>query len=360
MSNKRGLHKWRFVMPESSMASIPKRTPHSPSSHSSAPSTPASVEIEEPRVEARTISWSSTMTRYAVQIITLLSFISGCVYHVSKNLNSYFPNIHFHIPPRILLYMCYLSHILCTMRMFLLLDGPQACDGDCVLQPPAASSYMDRVQQQQQQLTENALDYALALRGGAVLMDLTSDTAGITPLSQWQRWLGYVSSFPDYADKAPPLAVLEQEIHVGYCWAFLGPRGHIAFALSEPIVVTDFTIFYANPNELTTKELQQAPKIIQLWALSAPKSSQNVVQQKQIPWKHFAQTNRKPLQLGFSNSFELLANVSFTLQQGTKQTFSVEAPTKSLTTVVVIEVLDNWGSETTCLYRIAIHGKIPS
>ncbi|KAJ3899522.1 SUN domain-containing protein, partial [Lentinula edodes] len=123
----------------------------------------------------------------------------------------------------------------------------------------------------------------------------------------------------------------------GYCWAFLGPRGHIAFALSEPIVVTDFTIFYANPDELTTKELQQAPKIIQLWALSAPKSPQDVVQQKL-----------------------LLANVSFTLQQGTKQTFSVESPTESLTTVVVIEVLDNWGSETTCLYRIAIHGQIPS
>ncbi|KAJ3872964.1 hypothetical protein F5051DRAFT_140526 [Lentinula edodes] len=300
------------------------------------------------------------MTRYAVQIITLLSFISGCVYHVSKNLNSYFPSVHFHIPPRFLLYMCYISHILCTMRMFILLDGSQACDGDCFFQPPAPSLPMDRAQQQRQKLTENALDYVLALRGGAVLMDLTSDTAGFTPLSQWQRLLSLVFSFPDYADKAPPLAVLEQEVHVGYCWAFLGPRGHIALALSESIVVTDFTIFYANPNELTTKELRQAPKIIQLWALAAPNSSQDAVQQKLIHWKHFSSTNRKPLQLGFSNSFELLANVSFTLQQGTKQTFSVETPTQSPTTVVVVEVLDNWGSEATCLYRIAIHGHIPS
>ncbi|KAJ3899553.1 hypothetical protein F5879DRAFT_810736 [Lentinula edodes] len=205
-------------------------------------------------------------------------------------------------------------------------------------------------------ISESGLDYALALRGGAVVVELTSETMGIAPLSGWERWLSYVSIYPD-SDRAPPLAVLEQDIHVGYCWAFSGRHGHIALALLQAIIVTDFTIFYPSSAELTSNELQQVPKAIQLWALVADEFLSDSLQSTVVHWSNFSKKNRKPSPLRDDQSFELLANISYSLDQGIKQTFSVDMQAvATATTIVVVQVLDNWGSDVTCLYRIAVHG----
>ncbi|KAJ3884299.1 hypothetical protein GG344DRAFT_84247 [Lentinula edodes] len=366
MSDKRGLDKWRFIMDDSSIACIPQNSTSSP--RLPVPNQPSQSILPAPEIAPSTQrgpssqsptrigAWYELMAPYAIRVTTILTFVIASSIHLMQTMSGSFPGFQFHLPPRLLLIMCYFLHFLCTVRMFLHLESSRACDGDCLLQPFTTSVSVSQARSLPS--TENALDYALALRGGAVLMELTSDTLGIAPLSGWRHWLGYESIHQDYPDKAPPLAVLEQDVHVGYCWAFSGSHGHIALALSDAIVVTDFTIFYPHPAELTTNELRQAPKVVQLWTLVADGTPVDFGRSA-AHWMRFAERNRKPSRLdGLSDSFYLIANITFAVDQGIKQTFSVNALAGMPIPVVVIEVLDNWGSDITCLYRIAIHGHI--
>ncbi|KAJ3753175.1 hypothetical protein EV360DRAFT_88028 [Lentinula raphanica] len=201
-----------------------------------------------------------------------------------------------------------------------------------------------------------APDYALG-PDGAIVIALTSPT-----------FSGSSSIFEDHSktEKAflyatPPLAVIEEDVRIGRCWRFPGSSGFITIKLAAAIRLTNLTIHYPDHRELPSWKHEQIPKTIKLWALLPPHIDLTpALRQRSTTWDTFDNTGNfvKPFLLEDASTFVEGAMISYDAKQGTMQTFATQYPVPFWTTVVVIDVLDNWGSNTTtCLHRIAIHGE---
>ncbi|KAJ3897760.1 hypothetical protein F5879DRAFT_927582 [Lentinula edodes] len=201
-----------------------------------------------------------------------------------------------------------------------------------------------------------APDFALG-PDGAIVLALTSPTF-FERLSPYE---GHRSVQQDqFYAATPPLAVIEEDVRIGRCWKFAGGAGYVAIKMATPVHVTNISIHYPNHRELTPWRRQEVPKIIRLWALLPPEMDGSLVPHRSTSWELFDQTGLfvKPSALGEASTFIQGAIISYDVSKGTKQTFPADLPTQFLTTIVVVEVLDNWGSNvSTCLHRIAIHGE---
>ncbi|KAJ3963695.1 hypothetical protein EV361DRAFT_756438, partial [Lentinula raphanica] len=112
-------------------------------------------------------------------------------------------------------------------------------------------------------------DYALDRTGGTIVPALTSSTEQYSPSRI--TWLSHLFTrdrerhVPHRA--VPPRSVIEEDVHIGHCWKF-GPQGHIGIRLSEMILLTHFTVYFPDPQQLSAREIKEAPKHIRLWAAS--------------------------------------------------------------------------------------------
>ncbi|KAJ3772645.1 hypothetical protein FB446DRAFT_643136 [Lentinula raphanica] len=203
-------------------------------------------------------------------------------------------------------------------------------------------------------------DYALDRTGGTIVPVLTSSTLQYPPtrLSWLSLLFNQHNHHPSYRP-VPPRSVIEEDVHIGHCWKFSGPKGHIGVRLSEMILLTHFTVYFPDPKHLSTRELKEAPKQIRLWAASAPLSFKNAAEDLSMPlfpsipsWKPF-----KSLPLQEDETFVLVANVVYDISTGSRQKFMIALERRTWTSLVVAEIIDNWGSEVTCLYSLTVHGR---
>ncbi|KAJ3822680.1 hypothetical protein F5880DRAFT_1483634 [Lentinula raphanica] len=199
-------------------------------------------------------------------------------------------------------------------------------------------------------------DFGLAEGGAKVISGLTSPTEGLAPLSYAAGLLAVLRGY----DKTqmhinPPLVVLEEQLSVSNCWKFSGSQGHIAVSLSDTIIWTQFTLHFPDHLDASSSRLEQAPKILIMWAL-VRKSEVEVENVRFLTaWERFVTVKQLVDSSVFNSSSALLevARILYRPSTGGRQTFSTQIPVE--TSIVLIEVVDNWGDPSTCIHRISFH-----
>lgn len=193
--------------------------------------------------------------------------------------------------------------------------------------------------------------------GARVLIELTSPTRG-TKNNNWLR------ESPNGARvyPVPPYVVSDVHMDVGSCWEIEGSAGLLAIILSEPIHISSLRYNNIDPRLVLTASLTKTPRTIALWGL-LPNSS--ITPPAVIKIRHPEHFSSKsmfiPKSAKMKGDFVLLLSTHYDPRGATTdQLFRV--PSDHWTAgimfqVVIVEVLENWGGQTTCLYRLQIHGQ---
>ncbi|KAJ3754341.1 hypothetical protein EV360DRAFT_86925 [Lentinula raphanica] len=199
-------------------------------------------------------------------------------------------------------------------------------------------------------------DFGLAEGGAKVISGLTSPTEGLTSLSYAAGLIAVLRGY----DKTqmhinPPLVVLEEQLSVSNCWRFGGSRGHIAISLSNTIIWTHYTLHFPDHLDASNRKLEQAPKILIMWAL-VMKSEVEVENLRFLTtWERYVTVKQLVDSSLFNSSSALLevARILYNPSNGGEQTFLTQLPVE--TSTVLVEIVDNWGDTSTCLHRISFH-----
>lgn len=226
-------------------------------------------------------------------------------------------------------------------------------------------------------------DYALYSGGASVIPSLTSQTLRVVPNT-------FIGKFFDIGtvDGRPPVTALHHELHIGYCWPFVGEKGQLGIMLAGPVVVEEVTIDHV-PREVAM-DLRSAPRQMEVWGLvegrenlgkyrefmerkkamrdeeriyvedgDGTQGSQQQQQQQDEDddEKYPGSLPRNPL-APYMKIAEFVYNVH---SPHYIQTFPILEEVRELGMdfgVVVLRVESNWGKEEmTCLYRVRVHGQ---
>ncbi|KAI6006110.1 hypothetical protein EDD15DRAFT_2127878, partial [Pisolithus albus] len=193
-------------------------------------------------------------------------------------------------------------------------------------------------------------DYALWRNGGIVLSSLTSSH---TYESWVSRLLGGTGSV---------YTALEDDLQEGSCWRLPGRLGQIAIAFRDIVRVTHIMVDHI-PVGLTNAT-ESAPRKLLLWGMVDGKD--NLVKYHSLR-NSATGTLRELLTArtapGLSRGMPFIPLVRFDYNihaTNHTQLFPIldsVAATGMDFGIVVLEILDNWGGELTCLYRVGIYGE---
>ncbi|KAJ3885157.1 hypothetical protein GG344DRAFT_70780 [Lentinula edodes] len=201
-----------------------------------------------------------------------------------------------------------------------------------------------------------SVDFGLAANGAKVLLALTSHTQGLEDISLLQGINALIRGFDKRQRHInPPGVVLEDHLSVSNCWRFAGSQGHIAIAFSE-VVIWQHIVIHFPYHGLSETMLKQAPKFLLLWALISKEGIQDETHDLVSGWERFVTWNHSldPSKFNSSMAFLEVAKISYDPSAGMQQKFTTQFAVQ--TSIVVVEVLDNWGNPSTCLHRISFHG----
>ncbi|KAJ8095836.1 hypothetical protein PM082_022729 [Marasmius tenuissimus] len=248
------------------------------------------------------------------------------------------------------LHICFAQNIGCTLQQFL------TPSSSCQHFPCDVLNY----RRHDAATALPTLDCALAANGGSILPGFTSRTLGYEEanlgLFDYFHYFfrGY---YPQYARIVPAPIVIDSHVQAGRCWAFRGSAGHIGISLSQPILVTGITFHHPDHRELAPELLAQAPSTVRLWSLQTDTQGAgidaiDVNTNSHVSAKRFSLdvANREP------GSFALLATLSYDPTSPGQRVFYPVTGPRYISSIVVLEVTENWGGDRTCLYRISIHG----
>ncbi|KAK7025512.1 Protein kinase protein rad53 [Paramarasmius palmivorus] len=207
-------------------------------------------------------------------------------------------------------------------------------------------------------LRVNMRDYALNWNGGRIEHGLTSPTFDAPTLSLWGRWLAHARGWtPRHARLVIPESVIDEDLRVGKCWSFSGPKGHVGIILSEYVNITHVSLYSPHHDELSPIQLQQSPRKISIWVFlepgyDIPSNARATVPAVSFRTLDLVHLDSRVLSAG---TFLLVGGIDYDPTRGTRQTFDVGAH-QVTTSVVVLEIHENGGSNRTCLYRTSVHG----
>ncbi|KAI9057523.1 hypothetical protein FKP32DRAFT_1544188, partial [Trametes sanguinea] len=188
-------------------------------------------------------------------------------------------------------------------------------------------------------------DFALHANGGRVLDTLTSTRSGertviATPLH-------------------PPEIALNEDMRIGSCWLIPDAQGQLAIVIPNLVYPTNVTIDHV-PREISL-DIGQAPRRMRLWGLLEDPTNlslyQSIIETVPTPTSVTRPPSSPPLSLGYK--YALLGDFSYDIHAPPVQTFEVDpkiVAARIYFGLVVLEVVDNWGGSSTCLYRVRIHG----
>ncbi|OJT15388.1 SUN domain-containing protein 3 [Trametes pubescens] len=187
-------------------------------------------------------------------------------------------------------------------------------------------------------------DFALRADGGKVVPSLTSS------LVDHARSRGS-------PDALGPDVVIDEDLSIGRCWS-IPVTGQIG--LSSPTLIHPTSISVDHiPKELAA-DIGRAPRRMILWGLVDGLS--NLQRFRSVPTdelKAIANGRTSPT-LSKNHAFVPLASFEYDINADFHvQTFPVHEYVAQLAMdfgVFVVEILDNWGSSDSCLYRVRIHG----
>nr|VWO96512.1 BfmS [Ganoderma boninense] len=183
-------------------------------------------------------------------------------------------------------------------------------------------------------------DYALAADGGSIYPSLTSGP----------------SALPGISKSHPAEVILRDNLQGGRCWTIVGARGQVALRVATRMHPTHITIDQV-PAEVS-EDPRQGPRRMRLWGAVDGNRNQDLYRRYK-PSAPSSIPDGPPVSKGYT--FLHLSDFQYELDAvNNVQTFPVKAQVQDLMMdfgVFVVEVLDNWGSDSTCICRIRLHGR---
>lgn len=169
-----------------------------------------------------------------------------------------------------------------------------------------------------------------------------SDRAGI--LAKLARRLTSVPM------RNPPTAALTKWEEPGDCWcsapdALRKGRAQLAVSLSHPIYPSQVTIEHLPMDAAPAGNISNAPRWVELWV----ETDQPVV--------YRAGYSDNPCQDGPAG-WQCLGRFGYNIHGSNHvQSFYLDATSSVPTRKAMIRVMNNWGADHTCLYRVRLHGE---
>ncbi|XP_041719471.2 SUN domain-containing protein 1 isoform X2 [Coregonus clupeaformis] len=175
-------------------------------------------------------------------------------------------------------------------------------------------------------LADKMPNFALESQGGSIVTSRCSETykTGSAHVS----FLGIPLWFPS---ESPRTVIQGQRVQPGKCWRFHGAQGTMTVALSHPVHVTHVTVEHISAAISATGHIKSAPKDFAVYGMATDREEGT-----------------------------RLGTFMFNQAGDPVQTFKLPN-LNSVYHYVELRILSNWGhQEYTCVYRIRVHGKMPS
>jgi len=188
-------------------------------------------------------------------------------------------------------------------------------------------------------------DFAYLGGGGRVLPSLTMPPA----MYQENSWS------PLRSPQNSPSISITQSLEMNSCWRFKGSSGQIGIILAELLLVTHITIDHI-PKDFTSN-IDQAPRNVTVWGVVD--GEENYLKASLLV-NPVESSRRAPTYAG-GLSFVELAHIQYDIHASDYiQTFPISHDIRNTGIyfgIVVVEIVDNWGGDSTCLYRVRVHGE---
>lgn len=160
------------------------------------------------------------------------------------------------------------------------------------------------------------------------------------------------------------------------CWRMAGSSGHVGIRLNTSITITNITVDYFTPKQLTTIEQQSAPTNISLWALISGDYKGGISDSEDyiaVDVSRFTthKSNRfisralwfwnrnNDVKVGPQSAFVKLADMAYNISlPESRQSFPVRQapPAQTPPEIYLLQIKGNGGADTTCLYSIGLYG----
>ncbi len=194
-------------------------------------------------------------------------------------------------------------------------------------------------------------DYALQAHGGRILLDLTASR---------QDQARSRSTTPTVG----PEVVIDEDLTIGRCWS-TAPAGQVGFS-TPTLIYPQFVTIDHIPRQLSL-DIGCAPRRMVLWGVLDGifnfRRFQSLSARHldlQAPFNLTPRGRNAPSVTG-DHAFVVLAAIEYDIGgDWPTQTFPIFdhiLESRMDFGVFVLEVVDNWGSVDTCLYRVRIHGE---
>ncbi|RPD74276.1 hypothetical protein L226DRAFT_425821, partial [Lentinus tigrinus ALCF2SS1-7] len=202
-------------------------------------------------------------------------------------------------------------------------------------------------------------DFALFQDGAAVITRLTHPApAPGRRLPKHAELSSGDASHPN--GRNTPEAALHDDLRVGECWLVPGTSGQLGIGLHTFVAPTHVTIDHI-PLEIAA-DIGQAPRKMVLWGLV--EGSHNRALYRKLAERgevlHAAALGRERPPVHSNQQYVFLASFDYNIfapfHIQTFQISSIAVDEGLYFGVVVLEIVDNWGGQNTCLYRVRIHG----
>lgn len=189
-------------------------------------------------------------------------------------------------------------------------------------------------------------DFALRYAGGRINHALTTQTQ--PPPSMKGDGLN------------PAIQAIDDDLRPGRCWLLDGHTGQIGIEFPQAIVITHVTIDHAAKELVSASSLENAPRTIRVWGFTSiglPNENINTIVDSQAG----INSTTRPAIIQHNLSFSFLGSIEYDIRKDDNiQTFPISQAAMAMKLQfqgIVVEILDNWGRDSTCLYRVRVHGR---
>ena len=211
---------------------------------------------------------------------------------------------------------------------------------------PITKAYVDRAVNRALRDPVGRRDFALLADGAIIRPELTKVIAA----------KGTFDLPPD----SRPEAALNDDMHIGKCWLIPGNAAQLGLCLSAMIHLTHVSIDHI-PHEIAA-DVGRAPRSMLLWGGVDGEANEarlgDFIRSAKATSSHKTARTGPKATRGYT--FALLGSFEYDIRASSHvQTFSLEpyfAESGMYFGVVVLEIVNNWGSNCTCLYRLRVHG----